>query len=69
MIVKVQLPQFSTEPDPPAYIYSRDRKVELFVPLANVEEAMRGRAKVFFEAVVLSDGTIQLGREVADPGW
>lgn len=69
MIVKVQRPLGSSEGDPPALVYDRDRTLHRLMPMSpEVETALAGANKVFCEASIVG-GELRLGRRVADPGW
>ena len=49
MIVKLQVPLASNDPNAGALVYSRDRSFHTFIPMDEaVEEVMRGRPKAFF---------------------
>lgn len=74
MIVKVQLPLHTTEPEPLALVYNRERTLLVQVPvIGGLVDAMRGtdgrvRPKAFFEATVIHD-SVNIEHEVEDPGW
>jgi len=77
MIVKVQIPLASSEPEPMALVYNEDRSVEMRIPIdIGLEVWMEGRAKAFFEAEIeeIADGdrtirTVEFLDDVEDPGW
>ena len=69
MIVKVQLPLFSSEKNPPALIYNKDRKIYATVPVTEeVVELMGDSAKEFFHAEI-EDGNIVLGDKAPWQKW
>jgi hypothetical protein len=69
MIVKVQLSEFSSANAPKVLIYDETRSFRYEGGInSDMVEAMGGRAGVFFEAEV-GEGGLEIGVEVADPGW
>lgn len=73
MIVKVQLPLVTNDPDPCALIYNASRSVEYMAPLSepfgkDLIRIMRGRPKAFFHAKLV--GTIlHIGDEAPWRRW
>jgi hypothetical protein len=74
MIVKVQLPQFTTESDPPILVYDRTKKYMRMFPASQfsgpVVEEMRaaGKPKAYYD-VTLSDEMITFNKMVRDQPW
>lgn len=67
-IVKVQLPIGGTETTD-ALIYSRNRRVQVMVNKAVVEEVAAGRVKFFMFAHVDKQGKLNLERDAGDQSW
>lgn len=69
MIVKVQFPLASNEPQPLALIYNQDRSVCVQIPITDPLRArMGGRKKRFFHAEV-SDFGVEIGDAVPEESW
>jgi hypothetical protein len=74
VIVKVQIPLFSNDPDAPALVYSKDRKtVDEMIPMEEIPPHVllvvetRG-GKAYFNCEI--DGeAIMILDEVENPGW
>jgi hypothetical protein len=69
-VVKVQISEFTTARNAQVLVYNEDHSV-YWQDAAGVEilQAMRGRPKVYFEAIRDSFGVIHLGDEVKDQDW
>lgn len=69
MIVKIQRPLGSSEPNPPALVYDQSRRYHAAVAMsADILAALDGRAKVYCEASVTA-GKLVVGRRVDDQPW
>lgn len=68
MIVKVQIPLFTTDPQPSALIYDKAKRHYILQPLDDVLALMGGDIKAFFEAT-WNGQQWQLGKRVGDQGW
>lgn len=55
MIVKIQMPLTTNDPDPQALVYNKNQSVYLNVPVAQAEPHMKGRVKAYFHAKVEGD--------------
>lgn len=69
-IVKIQISEFTTAKNAQVLVYNKDQSV-YWQDTAGIEilQAMRGRPKVYFEAIRDSYGVIHLGDEVKDQDW
>ncbi len=70
MIVKIQRPLVSSEPDPMALVYNRDRSLEAHMPMTPDIEALfaDGSLKVYHRAS-LRGTELHIGRRVKEPNW
>lgn len=70
MIVKIQRPIMSSEPEPMALVYNRDRSLYANMPMTPVIEALfaDGSLKVYHRAH-LQGTELQIGRRVKEPSW
>lgn len=69
-IVKIQLSEYTSANQRQVLVYNEDRSI-YWQDTAGPEilQAMRGRPKVFFEAIRDSYGVIHVGDEVEDEDW
>lgn len=70
MIVKIQRPLASTEPNPPALVYNEDRSVTLHMPITPELKHLfqGGELKVYHKATIEGD-KLMIGRRVQNPDW
>jgi hypothetical protein len=69
LIVKVQLPLVTTDPDPYALVYDRSRELQAMVPVTpELLAGMGGEVKCFFYAEVSDDG-LTLDRQAPFQDW
>lgn len=71
MIVKVQLPLSTNEPEPLALVYNENRKYDVFMRITpDLIKVMEGRPKAFFHATYdkVANNTI-LGKEAPHQPW
>ena len=76
MIVKIQLPVASNDPNPKALVYNEERDLEFLMPVeATLITAMGGHPKKFFDVDFIPDPQVKgaeklvINEEVTDPGW
>lgn len=69
-ILKVQVPLSSNDPNPPCLVYNEDKSITTFVSMDEQVLMMCGdRPKVYVEANLWSDGTLQILRDVGEQEW
>lgn len=69
IIIKVQMSLMTSESNQQLLVYNKDRSIYMQGDAGkDIAEVMAGRPKVFFEAT-LTNGLIEVGKEVPDPGW
>jgi len=72
VVLKVQRPIVTNDPDAPWMLYDGAHKNTAFVKQADVPEQLRSAMgtghKLFIEVEVI-DGHMQIIRTVPDPGW
>lgn len=69
LVVKVQLPLFSSGENPPALVYNEDRTVECYCPVTpDLVRAMEGQKRAFFRASIC-DGVLELSAPLEEQGW
>lgn len=70
MIVKVQVPIFSTEDQDLALIYNENRTFQHQIPVdKHIKSKMRGEFKQFFHLEKFENGKITLGKQAVWQGW
>lgn len=70
MIVKIQMPLRTDDPDPKALIYNQDRSLNMMIPVRfpGLKELMGYRFKVYFD-VTVTDTEIIFNKEVSKQDW
>lgn len=69
MIVKVQLPLYTNEPQPMVLIYNEDRSIEGMVPYDKATKKMLGRKpKQYYYAIVTGEN-VGLIKRAPDQDW
>jgi hypothetical protein len=72
---KVQAPLASSDPNPSVYIYDESRETSLFTPFTEeISNKLNGRPKAYFNLTIEGNENrgyelVDIGEEVADPGW
>ena len=70
MILKIQVPIFTNEPNPAALIYNEDRTTTVMAPVGIVADLMDGRYKIYVEGSIDKDGKLVVDHEVDHwPEW
>jgi hypothetical protein len=70
MIIKVQLPLYSNEKNPEAFIYNEDRSVTVMLPVSqDIIDAMDGEPKKYFHATVSKKGILNIKAEAPWQDW
>lgn len=70
-IVKVQISLFTTEEAPQVLVYSEDRHTIFYKGNTSpeLEAAMGGKLRAFFEAHINSEGKLLLDKKLEEQGW
>lgn len=69
MIVKIQKPLESSEPNPPALVYNEDRSYETFVEFSEgLRMTIGDRQKIYVEARLEGENLVLI-REVRGHSW
>lgn len=70
MIVKIQLPLASNEPEPLVLIYDEKKAYVLQSAISPPLRAiMKGRPKAYFNAVIAGGGSLEILEEVPEQPW
>jgi hypothetical protein len=69
VIVKVQMPLVLTESKPKALIYNKDRTINHWAYVEDIQDLMGARVKAFFYAQVLPGGKLQLYQPAPWQSW
>jgi hypothetical protein len=70
MIIKLQVPLASSEPNPKALVYNQDRSVEQMFPISpEIMKLMKGRPKAYFVAKINADQELEILAEATPQSW
>jgi hypothetical protein len=70
MIVKIQRPLMSTDPNAPVLIYNQDRTFETMVPFDRMMQFIMGdRVKMYAEVEILPDNSLGILRDLKESEW
>lgn len=68
-VVKVQVPLGSNSAMPGAWVYNKDRSIQVMMPVDSVKEKMGDSAKKYFNATIVKGGKIILLDEAPAQDW